>query len=267
MKSAPFEYVRASTIQDVSLILAEHAGEARVVAGGQSLVPMLNLRLARTSMLIDISGLGDLKRIDISQETVSIGAIVTHAELEFSRHEGVTFDILRYVAHGIAYRAVRNRGTIGGSVSHADPAADWLSCLLALDAKVVISGTKGVRSLGLSDFVLSAFATALEPDEFVIRIDVPVLGPNARWGYYKHNRKVGEFAEAIGCIVRDYDRRVLRVVAGAFGSAPVLLFDRPRPLPDYAALRAAIVDHTDNDVSCHFHAAAVMRAIEGSVAS
>jgi carbon-monoxide dehydrogenase medium subunit len=246
-------------------MLAEHAGEARVVAGGQSLVPMLNLRLARPSTLIDISGLCDLKRIDVSHTTVSLGSTVTHAELEFSKHVGATFDILRYVAHGIAYRAVRNRGTIGGSIAHADPAADWLSCLLAMDAKVVLSGTDSTRALGLSDFVLSAFTTALKPDEFVVRIDIPVLGPNTRWGYYKHNRKVGEFAEAIGCVVRDDDQRMLRVVAGAFAFPPVLLFDTPRrPLPDYAEIRAAITGRADDEVSCHFHAAAVVRAIERS---
>lgn len=269
MKSAPFEYLKATEIEDVSRLLAEHDGEARVLAGGQSLVPMLNLRLARPSVLIDISGLADLKRIDVSDTTISIGAAVTHAELEFSRHEGVAFDMLRHVAHGIAYRAVRNRGTIGGSIAHADPAADWLSCLLALHAKVVLAGVSGTRSLDHSEFVLSAFTTALETDEFVVRIDIPVLGHNARWGYYKHNRKVGEFAEALGCVVRDDDRRILRVVAGAFASPPILLFDDPRrrePYSDYAEIRAAIADRADDEVSLHFHAAAVMRAIQRSAA-
>lgn len=270
MKAVAFDYVRASRIAEVSRLLADHDGEARVLAGGQSLVPMLNLRLARPSMLIDIAGIADLKRIDISDKTISIGAAVTHAELEFSRHEGVTFDMLRHVAHGIGYRAVRNRGTVGGSIAHADPAADWLTCLLALNAKVLLAGASGTRSLGLSNFVLSAYTTALEAGEFVVRIDVPVLGRHARWGYYKHNRKVGDFAEALGCAVRDDDGRMMRIVAGALASPPVLLFDEPkwqgRQL-DHADVRAALADRIDDEISLHFHAAAVMRALPRSVAS
>ena len=270
MKAPSFAYHRASSIQDVTDLLAQYDGDARILAGGQSLMPMLNLRLARPSALIDISSLEEIRSIEMSGTTISIGAGVTHAELEFSAHRGTTFDILRHVAGGIAYRAIRNRGTIGGSLSHADPAADWLSCLLALDAQICIAGKSGTRSSPLSDFVISAFTTALGTDEFVIRIDVPVLAKDVPWGFYKHNRKVGEFAEAIGCIVRDNERNSFRVVAGAFASPPVLLFDPhdgPAHTPSFADVRAAVAGLADDKAALHFHAAAVMRAIERSEAS
>jgi len=272
VKPAAFDYVRPSTIKETTEILAEHGGDARVLAGGQSLVPMLNLRLARPSAVVDISRLAELTTIEVSPSGISIGAMVTHATLEFSREPGRTFDILRKVASGIAYRAVRNRGTIGGSVAHADPAADWLSCLLALDATLSISGTGGTRELPISEFLVASFTTALQADEFVTRLNLPVLGANARWGYYKHNRKVGEFAEAIGCFIEDESRSVRRIVAGALSSPQVVLFAGAGGWPadiNIDSLRSAVQEaapDVDRD-HIHFHAAAVLRALHSGALS
>lgn len=272
MKAPAFEFVRPSSVQEAAQILAQHDGDARVLAGGQSLVPMLNLRLARPSVVVDISALDELKTVETSATEISIGALVTHARLEFATEAGPTFDLLRKVAGGIAYRGVRNRGTVGGSIAHADPAADWLSCMLALDAMLSIAGPSGTRQLPIADFVQASFTTALEPGEFVTRIHVPALGATARWGYYKHTRKVGEFAEAIGCFVRDDARGVRRVVAGALSSPPVLLFADAGgwpPAMDVASLRDAVRQAAPavEGAHIHFHAAAVLRALQSGGAS
>jgi carbon-monoxide dehydrogenase medium subunit len=231
-------------------------------------VPMLNLRLARPSAVVDISGLSELITIEISPTEISIGAMVTHAALECGAHAGPTFDLLRRVAGGIAYRGIRNRGTIGGSIAHADPAADWPSCLLALDASVTIAGANGPRRLPIADFFVASFTTALLPGELVTRINIAPLGAHARWGYYKHNRKIGEFAKAIGCFIDDPTRPVRRIVAGALSSPPVVLFAEQGGWPaeiSIASIRAEVQAVAPNveGAHIHFHAAAVMRAIQG----
>lgn len=270
MKAPSFDFVRPRSIRETTDILARHEGDARVLAGGQSLVPMLNLRLARPSAIVDISALDELKTVEVSPSEISIGALVTHAALEMSKQPGPTFDMLRQVAAGIAYRGVRNRGTIGGSVAHADPAADWPTCLLALDAKVAIVGPSGVRQMPIGEFLLGSFTVALEPGEFVTRLHVPALSPGARWGYYKHTRKVGEFAEAIGCFVDDDRRGVRRIVAGALSSPAVVLFGDTGGWPRQIAIeeigqaiRAAAPAVEGYHV--HFHAAAVLRALQGGI--
>lgn len=268
MKASSFDFVRPSSIQETTEILAQHQGDARVLAGGQSLGPMLNLRLVRPSAVVDISALDELKTVEVSPSEISIGALVTHGALELSKEAGATFDLLRKVAGGIAYRGVRNRGTMGGSVAHADPAADWLSCLLALDASVGIAGPSGARRLPIGEFLIGSFTVALEPGEFLTRLHIPALSATARWGYYKHNRKVGEFAEAIGCFIDDQARGMRRIVAGALSSPPVLLFAGAGGWPQQMAIdeiRAAIREAAPavEGARVHFHAAAVMRALQG----
>lgn len=267
MKAVSFEFHRPASLAEASDILAKYDGDARVLAGGQSLMPMLNLRLVRPAAIVDLSALAELKTIEVSSTEVSIGALVTHSALEFSSEVGVTYDILRYVAAGIAYRGVRNRGTIGGSLAHADPAADWPSCLLTLDAKVAVSGPDGMRQVSITDFIIGNFTVALQPGEVLTRIHIPLLSAKAKWGYYKHTRKVGEFAEAIGCMIDDEARGVYRVVAGAMSSPAVVL-------PGFA--RSSGHDVTLDNVRTvlaeaapsvegrhlHFHAAAVMRALQ-----
>lgn len=230
-------------------------------------MPMLNLRLVRPAAIVDLSGIFELKTIEVTATEVSIGALVTHAALEFSREAGVTFDILRYVAAGIAYRGVRNRGTIGGSLAHADPAADWPSCLLALDAKISVSGPDGTRQMPIADFVLGNFTVALQPGEILTRIHVPLLSTSAIWGYYKHARKVGEFAEAIGCVIDDEARGVYRVIAGAMSSPAVVLSGLSRDSKQNVTLgdiRNALGEAAPSVEGrhVHFHAAAVMRALQ-----
>ena len=142
MKPVDFGYARPATIAEAVALLASNP-DAKIIAGGQTLGPMLNLRLARPSLLVDVARIPELTRVDETADLVTLGAAITHAAIEDGRVPDFTNGYLARVAHGIAYRAVRNRGTVGGSLAHADPAADWLTAFVALDAEVVIAGPRG----------------------------------------------------------------------------------------------------------------------------
>ena len=133
--------------------------------------------------------------------------------------------LLRHVAGRIAYRAVRNRGTIGGSIAHADPAADWLSALALIDAQAVVCGPRGIRSIPVAELVVSSFTTVLQPDDLIQSVRVPKLSAGARWGFYKFSQKAGEFAHAIGGVLFDPARGVFRAVIGAIETAPIVVAD------------------------------------------
>ena len=224
MKPVDFGYARPGTIAEAVAILGSEPN-AKVIAGGQTLGPMLNLRLARPSLLVDIARIPELTRVEETADTVTLGAGMTHAAIEDGRVPDFTNGFLPHVAHGIAYRAVRNRGTIGGSLAHADPAADWLSAFIALDAEVVISGMKGTRVARLAAIVTGAMSTSLDAADIVTGIRYAKLSRRAGWSYHKICRKTGEFAEAIGTFVDDDSRGVHRAIAGATGGKPVVMTD------------------------------------------
>jgi carbon-monoxide dehydrogenase medium subunit len=223
MKPAKFDYERATDVAGAIRLLAAAGGDGKVLAGGQSLVPMMNLRLAQPGLLVDIRGLGDLKRTADGGAHLLLGALVTHAAIEDGKVPDATAGMLPYVARSIAYRAVRNRGTVGGSVVHADPAGDWPTALSALGATAEIAGPSGSRTVALTDLYLGAFTPALEPDEIVTGLRVPKLSAKARWAYYKVCRKPGEFADSIAAVVIDPERSYRAVVLGATGGPPIRL--------------------------------------------
>ena len=220
MKPVAFEYVRPSDMDD-ALATVSQSADAKFIAGGQSLGPMLNLRLARPSVLIDISLLPELRRVEEGSSSWTIGAAITHAEIEDGLTPMGSVGILPEVARLIAYRAVRNRGTIGGSLAHADAAADWPLALSACGAFVHLKGRNGVRQIAVTNFLRSAFATALNDDEIVTAVEIPRSRNSIRWGYYKLCRKVGEFPIASAAITLDGDQ--CRAFLGA-------LTDKPRPM-------------------------------------
>jgi carbon-monoxide dehydrogenase medium subunit len=222
MKAVAFAYARPTTVVAASRLLMEDPG-AKVLAGGQTLGPMLNLRLVQPTLLIDITRIADLARVEETRDAVVLGSCVTHAAIEDGHVPDPTVGILARVAHGIASRAVRTRGTIGGSIAHADPVADWLSCLTALGADVLISSVGGRREMPLRRFVSGAMTTSLQAHEIVDAIRIPKLRQAARVGYAKICRKTGEFAEAIGVAVHDPERNELRLVAGTSESAPIVI--------------------------------------------
>ncbi|MVT64502.1 carbon monoxide dehydrogenase [Bradyrhizobium pachyrhizi] len=239
MKPAAFTYSRARSVADTVEQLAAANGEAKVFAGGQSLGPMLNLRLARPGVLIDIRHIAELRRVEASDQHVAIGATVTHADIEDGGFEDVTCGMLPFVAHGIAYRAIRNRGTVGGSLAHSDPAADWISTMVALDATIVAQSAKeGARRIAAADFIAGAFTPTLGAVELVTAIELRRFSAGARWGYYKVCRKTGEFAKAIGICVMDEAAGVFKVVAGATEGRPIVLGEASRLLREAGPDRA-----------------------------
>jgi carbon-monoxide dehydrogenase medium subunit len=225
MKAAAFAYERPSDLRAALALIAKTREAAKIIAGGQSLGPMLNLRLVQPELIIDITSLAELKRAERSGDELVIGACVTHGDIEDGRIPDVTRGAMQRVASAIAYRAVRNRGTVGGSLSHADPAADWVSALPALGAKVRLRSANGVRDLAVEDFITGALESALQPGEIVEAVCVPVMPRSARWGYVKACRKPGEFAHAIAAVMIDPELGAARVVIGAIEAAPIVLGD------------------------------------------
>jgi carbon-monoxide dehydrogenase medium subunit len=232
MKPGRFEYARPDSLAEAVELVAQGDGMARVLAGGQSLLPMLNLRLAGAEVLVDVSRLPELLGAEETGDGVRFGAAVRHAEIEDGELPDPTRGLLRTVAEGLAYRAIRNRGTIGGSLALADPSAEWPAVLMATDAVLELRGPAGARQVAARDFVVGAYTTVLGPDEILQSITVPKLSPTARWGFFKACRKAGEYATSLAVVVVDRDRGIERAVLGAIGTAP-------RAMPQTAAAVAA----------------------------
>lgn len=226
MKAAAFEYLKPADVSGAVKALAGSGGEAKPMGGGQSLGPMLNLRLARPKLVVDVSRLESMRAIEDRGGAWRIGGAVTHSAIEDAKLTGCT--VLSDVARGIAYRTIRNRGTIGGSLAHADPAADWPLALPALAATIFIAGPAGERSVPADKFMQGAFATVLAEDEIIVAVEVPKLSASARWGYWKFCRKTGEFPEASAAMLLDPERKLARLWVGALNGAP-------RPLEALAA--------------------------------
>ena len=223
MKPAKFDYESAASVEEAVELLGASDGFAKVLAGGQSLGPMMNLRLAQPDLLVDVRRIEELGHVERRGDVLFVGAGVIHSAIEDELLPDATNGFLPFVAGQIAYRAVRNRGTIGGSVAHADPAGDWPTALLVLGASAVIAGTGARRTVALEDFQLGAFIVALEADEVLCGLEIPALSATARWGHYKVCRKPGEFADSIGTVVIDPERGFARVVLGATDGAPLML--------------------------------------------
>ena len=277
MKPAPFSYERP---RDLSAALAAIGGDGvvKIIAGGQSLGPMLNLRLVAPDLLVDIAGVAELKHVERVGDELIIGACVTHADIEDGRIPDVTRGAMQRVASAIAYRAVRNRGTLGGSLSHADPSADWVSALTALGATLTLRSARGVRDVAMKNFIVGALETVLMQGEMIASVRVPAIAASARWAYVKACRKTGEFAHAIGAVLIDPAAATARIVIGAVETAPVVIdqveemfggridgdfgkkFD-PR-VADALLSKAGIRDAADR----HIHVAVLRKAIAEAAA-
>ncbi len=269
MKPVNFDYARPKDVEASLSLLAREGVSAKVVAGSQSLGPMLNMRLVQPDLLVDVTGIEELRQVQEDADGVVIGACITHSDMEDRRVPDVTGGALPSVAHGIAYRAVRNRGTIGGSLTHADPSADWITILAALGASVTLRGPKGARTVPVEDYMLGALEADLRPGELLVSVKAPRLSRSARWGYYKICRKTGEFAHAIGAFVTDPDRDVCRAVIGATESRPIVIADA-RPIVDgapagfdgEAADALASSGGMDDPLDRQTHVVALRRAVE-----
>src|SRR5439155_9920996 len=192
VKAPAFDYARPKDLAEALKLLAEGG---RPAAGTQSLGPMLNLRLAHPPLLVDIRFIEELKMVSEQIESVTLGACITHAEIEDRRVPDPTGGLMASVAASIAYRAVRNRGTIRGGLGPADPAGESPTAMILLGAGAVITGPKGPRAVPVESFITGIFTTVLAPDELLVAIRIPKRSPRARYGYWKFCRKAGEFAQ------------------------------------------------------------------------
>ncbi len=237
MKPAAFDYARPKSWSDAVQLIA---GGARAGAGTQSLGPLLNLRLAQPDTIADLRHLPGYAGVAVEGDVVRIGAGTTHAAIEDGAVPGRVGAIMAAIAHGIAYRPVRNRGTIGGSLAHADPAADWVAVLPALGATAVALGPKGERRIPAAEFVQGIFETALAADELLRFIEMPVLPTEARWGHRKFCRKVGEFSKATACVLAQPGKPP-RAVLAALDGPPLVIEDASALVNDHATEATRIV--------------------------
>jgi CO/xanthine dehydrogenase FAD-binding subunit len=194
MKPPLFEYDDPATIEETVALLAEHGEEAKVLAGGQSLVPLLNFRLARPERLVDINNVTELDDLRLDDGTLRIGALVRQSRLERSGEVAAAVPLLREAVRYVGHAQIRNRGTVGGSVAHADPAAELPAALAALDARFRLRSTRGERVVGAADFFVTHLTTALEPDELLTEIEVPVPAGGTRYAFVEFARRLGDFA-------------------------------------------------------------------------
>lgn len=225
MKPAPFEYHAPETIDDAVRLLNELADEdPKILAGGQSLVPMMNLRLARPGHVIDINRIPGLDALDHSGDEIGIGTRVRHSEVEDSDALRDILPLLPHVAAQIGYRQIRYRGTVGGSVCHADPVAEWPMIMRLLDAQFDVAGPAGGRTISANEFFVHVFTTSLEPNEMLTRLRV--LLPTSRWGwgFAEFARKVDDFGVvAAAAIIEAADGAIERARIALAGAGPVPL--------------------------------------------
>ncbi len=194
MKPPPFEYFSPTSVDECLTLLAEHGEDAKLLAGGQSLVPLMNLRLAAPEVLIDLNGVDELARIDRDDGELVIGAMTRHRDVASSELVREACPLLAEAAALIGYPAIRNRGTMGGSLSHADPAAELPCVTTTLDAEMVVVGPGGRRSIPARDFFAGHFTTVLEPSELLLEVRFPAHGGGPGWSFHEFSRKSGDFA-------------------------------------------------------------------------
>jgi aerobic carbon-monoxide dehydrogenase medium subunit len=253
MKAAPFDYHAARTVDEAVALLSEYADQdGRVIAGGQSFVPMMAFRLARPGHLIDINGVAELDRLAAEDGVLKIGAMVRHAALETMKTGGVLGRLLSKVAHSIAHKPIRNRGTFCGSIVNADPAAEWCLAAVTLDAEVVARSVRAVRVLPAVGFFMGAMMTELAADELVIECRIPLLADAARFGFDEVSRRVGDFAMAAALATyRLEDGRVVdpRIGIGGVEQCPRRISEAEAMIagahPDAGAFRAAAAAAAD----------------------
>jgi len=214
MIPAAFDYVRAGSIAEAVELLAEHGDEAKLIAGGHSLLPMMKLRLAFPSVLIDVGRVAEASYIRVEDEIVAIGALTRHAVVAASPELAANAPLLARAAGLVGDPQVRNRGTIGGSLAHADPAADLPAAVLASDAVLVAAGPAGRREIPAGEFFTGYYETALSPQEVLLEVRVPMTGPSG-WHYEKFTRRANDWAIVAVAVVAG------RVALANMGSTPL----------------------------------------------
>ena len=237
MKPGALTYFRAESVPRAIGLLVEGGMDAKVLAGGQSLVPMLNLRMVTAERLVDIGAIPALKAWSEDHDEVRIGACITHEQIQLGEVADPSNGLMPKVAAAIAYQAVRNRGTIGGSLALADPSADWVTTTAALGATIEWEGPDGPGSSPAEEFVAAAYTTQLGMSDLLTGIRIPRLDPDAKWGTYKICRKTGEFAHAMAMVIRA--PKTSRAFLGATDGAPIRLPHTEQVIGDLGDWQAA----------------------------
>jgi carbon-monoxide dehydrogenase medium subunit len=234
MKASAFEYRRATSIAQACEWLAAHEG-ARLLAGGQSLIPAMNLRLSAPDILIDITGLDGLRGVSVNAGVLRLGALVRHVELMHDKFVAQHAPLLTQAIAHVAHPAIRNRGTIGGNLAHADPASELPACMLVLDAVMIASGPRGERRIAAADFFVGVFETALAQDEMLTAIEMPVAQVGARFFFLELARRSGDYA-IVGLAARaDAGLRDVRLGYFGVGERPMLASNAAAALEGGAA--------------------------------
>jgi carbon-monoxide dehydrogenase medium subunit len=206
MKLPPFDYACPTTLSEAIQLLASN-DDAKAIAGGQSLVPMLAFRLSQPSLLVDLRKLADLRGIRISDAGVTLGAMVRWRDIEDDERLETAHPLLKAAISHVAHYQIRNRGTVGGSIAHADPAAEMPGIAMTCDAEIAVVGKSGARVIQAADFFQGALTTTLTTDEIIVEIRLPAWPTSRRWGFQEFARRRGDFAMAAAAVFYDQDER------------------------------------------------------------
>ncbi|MBX6747503.1 MAG: xanthine dehydrogenase family protein subunit M [Acetobacteraceae bacterium] len=234
MKPAAFAYFAPRSLDGAVALLEQHGGEAKILAGGQSLVPAMNFRMARPAALVDINRIPGLDGIAAEGGWLRLGALVRHARLEAPVAEGPLGRLLPEVARHIAHLPIRMRGTFCGSLAHADPASEWCTTALALDAVMVAQGPAGRREIPAATFFSHVFTTDLQPEEILVEARLPLLDANWHCGFAEFSRRAGDFALTMAVVALRLDGGVVRQASIALGGVA------PTPVRAPGAARALL---------------------------
>jgi carbon-monoxide dehydrogenase medium subunit len=225
MKASAFNYARATSVSNALELLRAHGDRAKVLSGGQSLMPAMNLRLISPELIVDIGELAELSGIAVTGESVRIGALTRHVDLARSPDIAVHAPLLAEAIGHVAHPAIRNRGTLGGSLAHADPASELPACMLALSATVIVRGQAGERRIAAQDFFTGIYETALSPEELLVAVELPAAQKNSVHFFHEFARRHGDYAIlglAAQAIVGGDGLADLRLAFFAVGDRPVL---------------------------------------------
>lgn len=226
MKPSAFAYFRPTSPADAIALLTEHGDEAKLLAGGQSLVAAMSFRLARPGVLIDINRIPGLDGIRVEAGQLRIGTLCRHARFDTAVVEGPLGALLTQVSHSIAHTPIRSRGTFGGSLAHADPASEWCCVAQALGAEIVALGPDGERVIPASEFFITFLTTALQPEELLVEIRLPLLDAGWNCGFAEYSRRAGDFALAMAVVALRVEAgtiRAVRLALGGVASTPLAM--------------------------------------------
>jgi carbon-monoxide dehydrogenase medium subunit len=225
MKASAFAYARATSVENALELLADQGDRAKVLSGGQSLMPAMNLRLISPELVVDIGGLAELRGIAVKEGILTVGALTRHVDLlkstEIAAHAPLLVDAIAHVAHP----AIRSRGTIGGSLAHADPASELPACMVALAATIVVRGPGGERRIAANEFFTGIYETALSPQELLVAVELPVVPKGSTHFFHEFARRHGDYAIvglAAQAVVNDGRFADLRLGFFAVGDRPLL---------------------------------------------